>query len=61
MLPERHSSSESSGGDRKSRGLHDLAKLDLWGQGEVSATRLLAGWIAFGISLSMAVLLLAGA
>ena len=59
MLLGQHSSGEVSGG--RDRRFLDLGKLDLWGQGEVSATRLVAGWIAFGISLAMAVLLLAGA
>jgi hypothetical protein len=43
------------------RRLLDVARLDLLGQGEVSVARLLIGWIAFGVSVAMAVLLLAGA
>lgn len=61
MIADQRSSEELSGRGPESRRLLDIAKLDLWGQGEVSPTRLLAGSIAFAVSVAMAVLLLAGA
>jgi hypothetical protein len=57
MLLEQPSPNRASG----TRRLLDMARIDLLGHAEVSAARLLIGWIAFGVSVAMAVLLLAGA
>ena len=60
MLLEQHSSSEARGGGLGSRRLLVWAQTDILAQGEVSAVRRLAAWLALSVTLVIAVLLLLG-
>jgi hypothetical protein len=62
MLIEQHSSNEVEvgGGIPSSRRLLDWAQTDVWGTGDVSATRQLAAWIALATTVAIMVLLALG-
>ena len=60
MPIEQHSSSEVGGGIPSSRRLLEWAQTDVWGSGEVSATRQLAAWIALAITVLIMLLLALG-